>query len=127
MKKQQQRQISFLVVLLVFFSFSGLQAQRKIKEYISPIPVALEFGNSPDLEKSLEPATVISFRDLNKKIQPGLSFNIPDISSTVIAPDYYTQHFGFFCKKELQFEKATSIPLRFRLGSVDYVNKLEGK
>ncbi|MFT3932531.1 MAG: hypothetical protein QM726_02855 [Chitinophagaceae bacterium] len=46
---------------------------------------------------------------------------------TTIEPDYYTRNFGFFCRKELQFEKSTKVPLRFRLGSLDYVNRLEGK
>jgi len=49
------------------------------------------------------------------------------LSCSVIAADYYTQGFGFFCKKELQFEKASKIPLRFRLGSLQYNNYLEGK
>jgi len=45
----------------------------------------------------------------------------------VITADFYTCNFGFFCKKELQFEKATKIPFRFRLGSLQYNDYLEGK
>jgi hypothetical protein len=36
-------------------------------------------------------------------------------------------HWGFMCIGEYKLEQKTGIPLRLRLGSLDYVNKLEGK
>jgi hypothetical protein len=45
----------------------------------------------------------------------------------ILPSDHYVRGLGFFCKKELQLEKATKIPFRFRLGSIDYTDQLEGK
>ncbi|MEM6380360.1 MAG: hypothetical protein AAF705_19380 [Bacteroidota bacterium] len=44
------------------------------------------------------------------------------------APKAYNfNHLAFFCRLEVRMEKATKMPVRFRLGTVDYVDRLEGK
>jgi hypothetical protein len=45
----------------------------------------------------------------------------------LLPEDYYSKNLSFFCRKELQIEKMTKLPLRFRLGSLEQVNQLEGK
>ena len=55
-------------------------------------------------------------------IQP--VFRAPNVVNT-IGNNYYTRQFGFFCKRELMVEKATGVAFRFRLGSLDYCNKIE--
>ena len=45
----------------------------------------------------------------------------------VVSPNLYDKNLGFFCKQELKFEAATGIPFKFRLGSMQYCDWMEGK
>ncbi len=40
---------------------------------------------------------------------------------------YAYKDLAFFCKIEVKLEKVAKMPVKFRLGSVDYVDYLEGK
>lgn len=47
---------------------------------------------------------------------------------TSVAPGaYYQQHFGVFCKQEWLLEKQVRVPVKLRLGTYQYTQKLEGK
>lgn len=53
--------------------------------------------------------------------------NTTPVVKQVIAPDFYVTQLGFFCRQEIKFEKATKIPFRFRLGSIEDCDRMEGK
>jgi hypothetical protein len=65
--------------------------------------------------------------------RPVQQFSLPEQSTMarqpicVLSADYYVTRLGFFCKEEINFEKATKIPFKFRLGSVAECDWLEGK
>lgn len=46
---------------------------------------------------------------------------------SMIAPNHYANNLSFFCRQELKLEKATAVKFRFRLGSVEQTDFLEGK
>ncbi len=44
-----------------------------------------------------------------------------------LSASHYVRTLGFFCTRELKLDRLTPVPFRFRLGSLDYVNWMEGK
>ena len=44
-----------------------------------------------------------------------------------VPANFYVKNLGFFCKQELKLEAITKIPFKFRLGSVSYCDRMEGK
>lgn len=126
-------QRNFFIVVVLIFLFNGeILAQEKIVEKFPVflnnyskcigLPVAgghSSFIKSPAQKVSENTLKPVSFTSLALSSYPGI--NSP------LAKDFYSQHLSFFCRKELQIEKATSIPLRFRLGSLQYTDYLEQK
>jgi hypothetical protein len=77
-------------------------------------------------------STSVSDSVQNTSAKNTLIFLAPDnplINTSVktIPASFYTSTLGFFCQKELQLEKVIKFPVKFRLGSVAYTDKMEGK
>ena len=54
-------------------------------------------------------------------------FSKSSIVQNSLPGNFYAKQLPFFCNKELKIQKAVGFPLKFRLGSVEYCDKLEGK
>jgi hypothetical protein len=121
----RQRVILFLVVLLLMFQGDILgqtQLRFKSKPGMPVFDTVYYKGcwSSPTFQGLLKP-NLQSFADTLPEKQP-VFFLLRPLPQT-----YYTSHLGFICKKELQLQKITTVPIRFRLGSLDYVNWMEQK
>ncbi|MDG1716923.1 MAG: hypothetical protein P8H42_04775 [Saprospiraceae bacterium] len=54
-------------------------------------------------------------------------FKLPKLNSNAWIKEWKSSDLPIFCRAEHLIQKQSGIPFRFRLGSVDYVNALEGK
>lgn len=122
-----QRKKTFLVVWLSILT-SPLWAQ------ITPVGLLKNSGLGAQLPLGHEVTLLhhLNFNTWNEREfeekNRGYVFRLPpNIASDVYHSAGYVGNTPFFCRKELQIEKMTHLPLRFRLGSLEEVNRLEGK
>jgi hypothetical protein len=116
-----QRIYKFIVVFfLLAFNFLTATAQES-----SAAPLLIrtsvngkEIRTSPLSARSVEMARALP-----------ASITSSFIHYRSLAPDFYLKTLGFVCKAEYRIEKKLNLPLalRLRVGSLEYVNKLEGK
>jgi hypothetical protein len=121
-----------LVVVLGFLSCGEIFGQSKPVEKFFKKDSVYHFGkyNADFLQNNVKLSDTVNRRPaINLIFIPTIS---PNPLSVTLRPNpfekkLYRQPLSFICRKEWQFEKATSIPLRLRLGSMEYTDYLEQK
>lgn len=136
----RERKVYFLVVLNLFFfgeifsqdftigvgveSISKLHSTKLLQVKTQQVCNAFLKSNP---ERSTVAALIIKklpgcTKDLqNPLFIGGSAFGQP------LPDDLYFRHLGLFCKQEIKVEKMLKVPVKLRLGSLNYVNYLEGK
>jgi hypothetical protein len=72
------------------------------------------------LLNSSKGATQVSLKEKPKIVDKKITLK-------VLPQNFYNQHLSFFCKKEIEVQKRTALPLFIRLGSKEHVDYLERK
>ncbi len=123
----------YLVVVLIFLSCGEFFGQSTPVEKFFKIDNTYCYGkDTADFrQNNVKLADQQNKQHLHKLNFHSAFFSGTHLSSSLplhpLPETAHLQSLSFFCRKEWQFEKATSIPLRVRLGSLEYTNYLEQK
>ena len=103
---------SFLICWLLIFS-KGIYSQKVFSKFLEN-PKKIEYlDRLTPVRFSLFPQPVSSVTGKGKTV--------------FLRPDFYVECLGVVCRNEWRMDKVMPVQLRFRLGSLEYVNKLENK
>ncbi len=115
-----------------FATGANAQSARTLKKFTefekvtgSFYPVPQKSPKTPDFRELHAVGTRTRF--------PGATWSVASVVQqnplvpVKLAPDYIFSQWGIICVGEYRLQQKTGLPLRFRLGSLEYVNALEGK
>jgi hypothetical protein len=126
MKIAPKRNWRFIVACLGIILTNTLQAQKLLLEPSAATPHSI-IGASSAIGGS-STWNAVAFQPKNISMAGSSATDCTNYDGLrPLSADYYQKNIGIFCKMEWSFEKYTRLPLRFRLGSLEYVNHLEGK
>lgn len=118
-----------LILLLVLLTSRGLYAQRRTPWQIKGKSLfELKREQNPVLPLAVHPSNPVFYS--SRFLWPS-KYNTSD-RSLLIKPShtpkaYRYRDLALFCRLEVQMERAFKFPVKFRLGEVQYVERMEGK
>ncbi len=95
--------IKHIYILFFFNLFFGFVTNTSAQTDKASQPIKVQLSDDPLL-----------FRYLPPKVSP-------------IPQTYHIKSLPFFCRMEARLNKKVNIPIRFRLGSMELIDELEGK
>ncbi|MBZ5857832.1 hypothetical protein [Flavihumibacter profundi] len=113
------------IILLVLASLAGFGSNAQQASVLLPAKYSL--ADSVKLPQTGKKTVFQPARTGPEALLPTASTASLTYPLRPLFPDYFTRNWGVFCEGEWRLEKKTGIPFRFRLGSLEYVDRLEGK
>ncbi|HRX93033.1 MAG TPA: hypothetical protein P5158_02900 [Chitinophagaceae bacterium] len=124
----------FVAILLMFpgFVFCQQMAENEIvseaadtNQNKEEIVYLLSKIRNKEVSQNLRINKIVKYREAIciYPVRPEVKFT----KRSVVSPSFYPASLGVICRMEWQLEKAIKVPVRFRLGSQGYVDRLEGK
>lgn len=137
MQVLKSKKVNLFVTAIFLLLTSSLIAQSRIGVQAPPFKTTvfafskykLDFLKVPDLELDKSPIHLLPIYQTFNFRQPAFNSPLADNILTTIAVlnNFNCPPMPFFCRIEHQMEQSARFPVKFRLGDVNYVDRLEQK